>query len=94
MKTLWILFLAGQILSAGNVNYQQEAGYYEINSLYGEHPSKQKVYTIKAIECLGIYGLTKAFPKYEEHILVSANSVVWTFIYYDNQRGIALNFRW
>jgi hypothetical protein len=94
VKLLWVLFITGQILSAGNMNYQQENGYYEINSLYGKHPSRQEIYTIKATECLAVYGLTKAFPKYKEHILVSANTMVWTFIYYDNQRGIALNFRW
>ncbi len=94
MKLLWVLFIAGQIVSAGNVNYAQENGYYEINSIYGEHPSKQKVYAIKAAECLALYGLTKAIPKYEEHLLVSASSIVWTFIYYDNRRGLTLGFKW
>jgi len=33
VKFLWALFIAGQIISAGNMNYQQEAGYYEYNGL-------------------------------------------------------------
>ncbi len=96
MKTLWVLFIVGQLINAGNMNYQQEAGYYEINDrVYGRHPSKETVYMVKAVECIGIYGLTKAFPKYEEHLLVFANTVVWTTIYWDSQtQGIALNFRW
>ena len=43
MNYLWALFIAGQILSAGNMNYQQEAGYYEINHyVYSRHPSKER----------------------------------------------------
>ncbi len=95
MKPLWILFIAGQILNAGNMNYQQENGYYEINdSIYGKHPSKQKVYTIKALETLGVYGATKIFPKHEESIVAGASGFVWGFIYYDNKRGIELKYEW
>ena len=94
MKLLWLLFIAGQILNAGNMNYQQENGYYEINPIYGEHPSANEIYTIKAIECLGIYGLTKAIPEYEKPMLVVANMVVWGMIYTDKKNGIALSVRW
>jgi len=48
MNWLWALFIAGQILSAGNMNYQQEMGYWEINPIYEKHPSKQQVYFTKA----------------------------------------------
>ena len=77
------------------MNYQQEHGYYEINDgIYGKHPSSQRVYTTKAIECVGLYGLTKAAPKYEKPILVVANAIVWGMIYSDYKRGISLSLRW
>lgn len=95
MRTLWILFIAGQILNAGNMNYQQQNGYYELNPIYGKHPSANQIYKIKTLECIGLYGLTKALPRYKKHLLAGANMVVWGMIYYDNQsKGIALNFRW
>lgn len=94
MKFLWALFIAGQIISAGNMNYQQEAGYYEYNGLYGHHPSHAKVYVIKAAEFGVVYGLTSVFPKHKKEILSFANGVCWTFIAYDNMRGIEFGFRW
>lgn len=76
------------------MNYQQESGYYEINPIYGKHPTKEIIYTIKAAECIGIYGFTKIFPKHKKATLVIANMIVWGMIYRDhNHSGIALNFR-
>ncbi len=94
MKSLWILFIAGQILNAGNMNCQQQNGYYEINPIYGEHPSANQIYKIKALECIGLYGLTKVVPKYEKPMLIGANVIVWGMIYRDYKHGIALSVRW
>ena len=82
-KTLWILFIAGQFINAGNINWQQENGYYEINPIYGKHPSEQRVIITKVAETVALYGLTKAMPKHENKILVAANVIVWGFITYD-----------
>jgi len=94
MNYLWALFIAGQIISAGNMNYQQEMGYYEINPIYGKHPSKEQVYITKAVEIGAVYGLTKLMPKYKKEIVSFANGVCWGFIYSDKQKGIHLGFRW
>lgn len=94
MKFLWSLFIAGQILSAGNMNYQQEAGYYEINPIYGRHPSRSRIYATKIVETIALYGLTKALPKYKKEILVGSNAACWGFIVSDRIKGIGLNFRW
>lgn len=95
VKALWILFIAGQILNAGNMNYQQQNGYYEINDLvYGKHPSANEIYIIKTAECMAIYGATKVVPKYEKPILIVANIAVWGMIIRDKRSGIKLNFRW
>ena len=94
MKLLWTLFIAGQILNAGNMNYQQEIGYSEFNPIYGSHPDKKVVYLYKTAECLWLYSLTKMYPKYEKPMLVFANSMVWGMIINDNRTGIAFNFRW
>lgn len=94
MKTLWLLFIAGQILNAGNMNYQQDIGMYEINPIYGKHPTKEIVYAMKTAECVGLYGLTKTFPKHKKAMLIVANIIVWGMLYYDhNHAGVALNFR-
>ena len=93
VKTLWVVFIAGQIFSAGNINYQQEAGYYELNPIYGRHPSKEKVYIIKAAEIGGLYALTKIFPKHEKKLLIGANCVMLGFIYYDYKMGIKMEVR-
>ena len=93
MKALWILFIAGQILSAGNMNYQQEMGYYEINPIYSEHPSKNQVYLTKAVEIGLVYGATKIFPEKKKEILTGSNFVCWGFIVTDKFKGIHLGFR-
>ena len=93
MNYLWALFIAGQLLSAGNMNYQQEMGYYEMNPIYGLHPSKQQVYWTKAIETGLIFGATKAFPEYEKHILIGANTICWGLIITDRIKGVHLGFR-
>lgn len=91
MKYLWILFIAGQILNAGNMNYQQEIGLSEINrTVYSEHPTANQIYKTKAIECIAVYGFTKLVPELEKPILIMANVVVWGMIYSDYKRGIAL----
>ena len=93
MNWLWALFIAGQIISAGNMNYQQEMGYWEINPIYEKHPSKQQVYFTKAIEIGLVYGATKALPKHKKTILMLSNGVCWGFIISDRQKGIKLGFR-
>ena len=98
MKSLWILFILGQIFSAGNMNHQQEAGFYEINPIYhiyGDmHPSKDQVYLTKAVEIAGVYGLTKLFPKHKKAILGTACGLTLGFIAYDNMMGIKMKVRW
>ena len=94
MKLLWTLFIAGQILNAGNMNYQQEIGYSEFNPIYGSHPDKKVVYSYKIAECLWLYSLAKMYPEHERPILTSANFILWSVIINDNRTGIALNFRW
>ena len=95
IKALWILFIVGQLFNAGNMNYQQQSGYYEENNfIYGKHPTAIHIYKIKAIECISLYGLTKAIPKYEKPMLAIANVVVWGMIYTDYNNGIALSVRW
>jgi hypothetical protein len=85
MKVLWVSFIFFTILNAGNMNYQQEQGYTEINPIYSEHPSKQRVYITKALGIAGVYGLTKIFPKYDKPILIGANTVAIGAIVYDTQ---------
>lgn len=93
MKTLWTLFIVGQLLSAGNMNYQQEAGYYEINPIYGRHPSCERVYVTKIAEIGAIYGLTRVMPKHKKKILVGANVICWGLIIDDRRKGIAFGLR-
>ena len=94
VKTLWILFIAGQIFNAGNMNYAQENGYYEKNSfIYGKHPTANQIYKIKVLECVVLYGLTKAIPKYEKPMLAVANEVVWGMIYTEYKTGISISVR-
>jgi hypothetical protein len=93
MKTLWALFIIGQILSAGNMNYQQEQGYYEVNPLYSKHPSKEQVYLTKGLEIAGIWGATRMFPKHKKKIVAGANIICWGFIIDDRKKGIAFKFR-
>jgi len=93
MNYLWALFIAGQIISAGNMNYQQEMGYWEINPIYGKHPSKQQVYITKVVEIGMVYGATKLFPKHKKMILTLSNGICWGFIISDRQKGIKLGFK-
>ena len=93
-KALWIVLIAGQILSAGNMNYQQEAGYYEINPIYGEHPNSGRVYLTKAAELVLVYGATKLMPDYETQILAGSNMLCWGFIVSDRMKGISFGMRW
>lgn len=94
MKSLWILFIVGQILSAGNMNYQQEMGYHEINPIYRKHPSEGRVYATKIIETSVLYGVTKILPKHEKEILVAGNFICWGFIVSDRIKGISFKLRW
>jgi len=94
MKILWTLFIAGQIISAGNMNYQQEMGYYEINFIYNNHPSKERVYITKALEIGVVYGATRLFPKHKKDILVVSNTFCWGFIISDREKGIKFGVRW
>jgi len=94
MKILWTLFIAGQILSAGNMNYQQEMGYYEINPLYGNYPSTQQIYITKTLQVGAVYGLTQIYPEHKKDILKIANGICWGFIITDRQKGIKFGLRW
>ena len=89
-----MLFLIGQVLNAGNMNYQQVFGYYEINPLYGKHPSKFRVYVTKGIECLILLVLVMVLPKHAVWLLIVSNVVVWGFICYDRIKKIPFEFRW
>jgi len=93
-KALWIILIAGQVLSAGNMNYQQEAGYYEINPIYGDHPSPERIYLTKAVELALVYGATKALPEYKTEILAGSNALCWGFIISDRMKGISFGMRW
>lgn len=98
MKTLWTIFIIGQIFSAGNINWQQEHGYYEVNPIYhifgDTHPSKEQVYLIKGLETGVIYGATKIFPKYKKKILKVSNGICFGFIIDDQRKGIAFKVCW
>lgn len=93
MKTLWALFIIGQLFSAGNMNYQQEAGYYEINPIYGRHPSSERIYLTKALEIGGVYAATKLFPKCEKAILAGACGLTFGFIINDKMKGLEMKVR-
>ena len=93
-KALWILLIAGQVLSAGNMNYQQETGYYEINPIYGDYPDRGRVYLTKAVELALVYGATKTAPGYKTEILAGSNMLCWGFIASDRMKGISFGMRW
>jgi len=93
MTWLWILFITGQVINAGNMNYHQDAGYYETTSYYSTHPSRKEVYVGKVAGTLAVYGATRLFPRYKKPVLIGANVVVWGFIYDDNKKGIAFKVR-
>ena len=93
MKLLWILFIVGQIFSAGNMNHQQDECYYEINPIYGKSPSKERVYYTKGAEILSVYAATKILPRHSKSILKCANIGVYGFIVDDKRKGISMNLR-
>ena len=94
MKLLWGALIVGQLLSAGNMNYQQEAGYYEINPIYEDHPSKNTIYFTKVLEIGLTYAATKVFPEYKKGILIGANVACWGFIITDRMKGIKFKLVW
>ena len=95
MNWLWAAFIAGQILNGGNINYQQQNGYYEINqAIYSKHPDSKRVWITKGLETGVVYGLTKIFPDKKKEILTGANFTVYGFIISDKFKGIHLGFRW
>jgi len=102
---LFIFFLIGQILSAGNMNWQQAEGYREINPLYGKHPSIQTVYIIKIIQTALIYYVLSfvLYNKFTTHdlalvlVLISliiVNLICWGFIAYDRIKDIPFKMVW
>lgn len=92
---LFILFLIGQTLSAGNMNWQQMMGYREINPIYGKHPSPIRIYTTKVIETLIILIILSALYGFQElMLLVFVNLVCWGFIIYDRVKRIPFKMVW
>src|SRR6056297_1781854 len=90
----WWLFVTGQIMQWGNINYMQDMGMYETNDLYGEHPSKQKTGWIKAGEMAVVYLLCQEFPEHRNKLLKFCNFVVYGFMIYDAcHNGVAMEFR-
>jgi len=90
----WWLFFVGQVMQWGNINWQQEHGYYEMNDLYGDHPSKQKVGWIKAGELTVVYLLCQEFPEHRNKLLKFVNVVTYGMMIYDAcHNGVALEFR-
>lgn len=96
-QALWSTFLAGQVVSAGHINYQQEQGYYEAVPIYhvfgDRHPSKEQVYLVKGFETAAVYLVTKTFPKYENGILRFCIGVQVGFFVTDTCRGINFEMR-
>lgn len=97
MNALWAIFLTLQVVGAGNINYQQAHGYYEINPIYhiygDRYPSKEQVYLTKGLEVLAIYGATKVFPQYKKEILSTAVAVQVGFFIYDGVTGVEFGLR-
>jgi len=81
---LWILFLTGQVLNTGNMNWQQDNNYNELNPLYGAHPTRLRIYATKILQTLLIFGVFWICPNILQIILmVLVNIVVWGILYYD-----------
>jgi len=81
---LWILFLTGQVLNTGNMNWQQDNNYIELNPLYGSHPTRLRIYVTKILQTLLIFGVFWICPNILQIILmVLVNIVVWGILYYD-----------
>jgi len=90
----WWLFFVGQVMQWGNMNYMQDIGMYEMNDLYGNHPSKQKVGWIKAGELTVVYLLCQEFPEHRDKLLKFTNIVTYGMMIYDAcHNGVALRFR-
>lgn len=89
---LWITFIAGQIFSTGNMIHQQEIGMYEINPIYGRHPSKERIIITKVVEIGGVYWATKKFRKHKVKILKGSNACVFGFIIDDKRRGVSMSW--
>jgi len=87
---LWISLIGLQIFSAGNMIYQQEQGMWEINPLYGDNPSNERIFLTKGLQLAGVYGATKLFPKHKRGILIGSNSLVFGFIIRDYMVGIEM----
>jgi hypothetical protein len=91
----WWCFVVGQVLQWGNINWQQAHGFYEMNDLYGEHPSKQKVGWIKAGEIALSYAFCKKYPEHRNVYLKACNIVVYGLMVWDSlHNGVAVQFRW
>ena len=85
-------FVLGQILNTGNMIYQQNSGYYEINPVFGKHPGKDTIYAIKGLETLAVLGSLWLLKDYRKHILIPANVIVWGTIAGDLACGVQAKF--
>lgn len=81
-------FLIGQTFNTGNMIFQQESGYYEVNPGYGKHPGRDTIYALKAIETISVLGSAWFFKDYRKEILIPANVIVWGTITGDLFCGI------
>jgi len=80
----WLIFLAGQVLNTGNMNWQQDNDYIEINPLYGSHPTRLRIYITKILQTLLIFGVFWVCGEILQHILmILVNMAVWGMLYYD-----------
>jgi len=87
---LWISLIGLQIFSAGNMVYQQEHGMWEINPIYSDNPSRERIYITKAIQLGAVYGATKIWPRHKRGILIGSNSLVIGFIIRDYMVGVEM----
>ena len=85
-------FILGQILNTGNMIYQQNSGYSEINPGYGKHPGKDTIYLIKSLETISVLSSAWLFKKYRKEILIPANVIVWGTITGDLACGVQAKF--
>lgn len=92
---LGLTFLGGQVFNTGNMIYAQENGRREINPVYGDHPSKTKIYIIKGLGTIAVLGSAWLLPKYRKQILIPANVVVVGIITNDlTTFGIEMTTEW
>ena len=81
---LWKSFLVGQAVNMGNMIYQQEGeNRHEVNGLYGDHPSTDRIYLTKIAECYIIKSLIRTRPTWSRPVLVLANLAVWGMVVND-----------